>query len=260
MPAIDRSQRLAEAQHELVQLLNGLLPADGMAELDRDLAAFRLSNSSDLHHGESSLAFCVIAQGAKRLFLGEEVFEYDKDHYLITAMELPTASHVIRATPATPYLSIRLDLDPAMVRSVLVASAHSPVTPDDSTAFNVSHLDADLLNAIIRLIRISQDRDQSNFLAPLIKQEIVYRLLIGNQGGRLRHIAGMGVASQRIAVALRTLREQFDQPLSIPDIAQASGMSVSSFHDHFKKATGLTPLQYQKHLRLREARRLLMSR
>lgn len=254
----DDTHALGEARRDLARLLGSLLPNDGTLEVDQGLAIFRVSQPTDLFHGESSLAFCLIAQGAKRLFLGEDVFDYDNEHYLITAMELPTVSHVIRATPDEPYLSLKLNLDPAMVRSVLVASAETPLESDDVTAFNVSRLDADLLNAVIRLVHVAQNPREA-FIAPLIKQEIVYRLLIGNQGGRLGHIAGMGSTSQRIAGALRTLRDQFDQPLSIPDVARACGMSVSSFHDHFKRATGLTPLQYQKHLRLREARRLLMS-
>jgi AraC-like DNA-binding protein len=250
---------LQDAQQELVRLLDILLPADGAIQIDRDVHVFRLSHPTDLVHGESSLACCIIAQGSKRLLLGDDVFEYDNEHYLITAMELPTVSHVIEATPSRPYLSVKLDLDPALVRSVLVASAVELPAVDDATAFNVSHIDTDLLDAFMRLIHTLTNEGSSSYLVPLIKQEIVYRLLRGKQGARLSHIAGVGSASQRITPALRTLRERFDQPLSIPEIAQASGMSVSSFHDHFKRATGLTPLQFQKHLRLREARRLLMN-
>lgn len=237
------------------ELLRELLPEDGNLQLGNNLSIFRRSNLSDLNHGESSLALCMIAEGAKELFLGDEVFTYDKDHYLITAMHLPTVSHITQA----PYLSIKLELDPAMVSSVLLASAQTALASEDATAFNVSDLDADLVDAVTRLVRVLRDPLHAQFLGPMIEREIVYRLLMSNQGGRLSHIAGIGPASQRISQALSRMRHEYDRPLRIPEIARESGMSVSSFHDHFKRATGLTPLQFQKHLRLREARRLLLS-
>lgn len=258
---IDQTEhtRLEQAQQELQHLMMEMLPADGNLELSEGLTLFRRSAITELIHGESSLAFCVIASGKKELFLGDDVFTYDKNSYLVTSMELPTVSHITQASVDVPYLSVKLDLEPALVSSVLLASAQETLAADDTTAFSVASLDTHLIDALIRLLTAVQTPGDAQFLAPMIKREIVYRLLKGNQGGRLSHVAGMGPASQRVSSALSRIRSEFDHPLRIPEIARDSGMSVSSFHDHFKKATGLTPLQFQKHLRLREARRLLLS-
>lgn len=255
----NHTDRLTRAQEDLQVLLAEILPRDGNLDLGSGLAAYRRGAASELVHGESSLAFCLIAQGAKELFLGDSIFVYDKDNYLITSFQLPTISHIVEASPEKPYLSIKLDLDPAMVSSVLLASAQLTMAAEDTAAFNVTRVDADLMETVVRLVRVSQNTAEAQFLMPMVKRELIFRLLMGSHGGRLSQIAGMGPTSQRISSALRSLREEFDQPLRIPEIAQRSGMSVSSFHDHFKRVTGLTPLQYQKHLRLREARRLLLS-
>ncbi len=126
-------------------------------------------------------------------------------------------------------------------------------------AINVSPLDASLLDAVVRLVKLLDTPTEARFLAPLITREIVYRLLIGEQAGRLRHIAVQGGHTDRIVRAIERFRKEFDQPLRIDDIAQQLGMSVSSFHQHFKAVTAMSPLQFQKRLRLQEARRLMLS-
>jgi AraC-like DNA-binding protein len=126
-------------------------------------------------------------------------------------------------------------------------------------ALNVSPLDVSLLDAIVRLVRLLDSSTDARFLAPLITREIVYRLLKGEQGGRLHHIAALGGHSHRIVRALERLRKDFDQPLRIEDIARELGMSVSGFHHHFRAVTAMSPLQFQKQLRLQEARRLMLG-
>lgn len=251
--------RIAHAQSEMQELVRTILPSDGNLELADRLGVYRRSSFGEINHGESRLAVCMIAEGSKRVLLGDQVFVYDKDHYFITSMKLPTRSSILMATPEAPYLSVMLTLDPMMVRSVLLSSSHRFEASESPSAFNVATVDADLVNAMTRLLRVSHEQKDAGMLAPLIEQEIVYRLLSGDQGVRLGQIAGLGPTTQGITQALTRMRAEFDQPLTIPDIAQDCGMSVSSFHDHFKRATGLTPLQFQKHLRLREARRLLLS-
>jgi AraC-like DNA-binding protein len=211
-------------------------------------------------HGLSEPAFCVIAQGSKAVFLGDHRYQYDSAHYLLATVELPIVSQVIEASPERPYLSLRVELDLTLVGSVMVEAGHvAPRSQADVRAINVSPLDANLLDAVVRLVRLLDNPAEARFLAPLIRREIVYRLLRGEQGERLCQIAVQGGKTHRIVRAIKRLREEFDQPLRIDDMAQELGMSVSGFHHHFKAVTGMSPLQFQKRQRLQEARRLMLG-
>ena len=166
----------------------------------------------------------------------------------------------LEASRERPYLSLRLELDPTLVGSVMVEAGHpSPQSHADVRAINVSPLDAGLLDAVVRLVRLLDTPAEAPFLAPLITREIVYRLLMGEQGDRLRYIAALGGYTPHIARAIERLRNDFDQPLRIESIARELGMSVSGFHHHFKAVTAMSPLQFQKRLRLQEARRLMLG-
>jgi AraC-like DNA-binding protein len=168
---------------------------------------------------------------------------------------------VTEASEERPYLGLVLRLDPALVGSVMVEAGHRTLRDHAAVkAFDVSQLDAGLLDAAVRLVRLLESpSEEASFLRPLVTREIVYRLLVGEQGGRLRHTAVLGGHAHRIAMALERLREDFDQPLRIEDIARELGMSVSGFHHHFKAVTAMSPLQFQKQLRLQEARRLMLG-
>jgi AraC-like DNA-binding protein len=203
----------------------------------------------------------VIAQGSKEVLLGDDCYRYDADRYLITAAALPTATRVTEASEERPYLGVVLGLDPALVGSVMVEAGH-PAPRENAAvkAFDVSPLDAGLLDAVLRLVRLlDSPAEEARFLRPLITREIVFRLLRGEQGGRLRHIAVLGGHAHRIARALERLHEDFDRPLRVEDIARELGMSVSGFHHHFKAVTAMSPLQFQKRMRLQEARRLMLG-
>jgi AraC-like DNA-binding protein len=205
-------------------------------------------------------SFCVVAQGAKDVLVGTDSFRYDAARYLLTTLELPLSATVVEASPERPYLSLRLVLDPAIVTSMMVESGDIRQGGDGSvTAVGVSTLDADLLDATLRLVRLAAAPDEYRVIAPLVTREIVYRLLIGAQGNRLRHLARFGGQAHRIARAIQTIRENFDKPLRIEDMARLLHMSVSGFHAHFKAVTAMSPLQFQKQLRLQEARRLMVS-
>jgi AraC-like DNA-binding protein len=170
---------------------------------------------------------------------------------------------VLEASAERPYLSLRLELDPALVGSVMVEAGHlSPRNQGDVRAIramNVSPLDASLLDATVRLVRLLDTPAEVRVLRPLITREIVYRLLMGDQGNRLRHLALLGGPTDRIAEAIERLRRDFDQPLRIDSLARDLGMSVSGFHHHFKAVTAMSPLQFQKQLRLQEARRIMLG-
>jgi AraC-like DNA-binding protein len=159
-----------------------------------------------------------------------------------------------------PYLSVRVDLDPAMVGSAMVgAGLPAPRSQNDAKAMTVIALDADLLDATLRLVPLIDSPAQARVLALLVKREFSFRLLLGEQGNRLRHFPLLGNHSHRIAKAVERLRKDFARPLRIESIARKLGMSSSGFHDHFKAITDMSPLQFQKQLRLHEARRLMVG-
>lgn len=254
------TQRMAFIRSELAERIAQAVRADGRVESTKGLFLQRISSPNEPLHSVSEPAFCVIAQGSKEILLGDERYRYDPAHYLLVTAGLPVAAHVVEASPQQPYLSFRLKLDPALVGSVMAEDGRiSPRGQADVRAIAVSPLDAGLLDAALRLVRLLDSPAEARFLAPLIKREIVYRLLMGKQGDRLRHIAILDGHTHRIARAIERIRTEFDQPLRIEDMAQDLGMSVSSFHYHFKAVTAMSPLQFQKRLRLQEARRLILG-
>ena len=254
------AQRAQANRQELVERIARAIRDDGRVEPLKGLYLNRVSSPTEPVHGVSDPSFCVIAQGSKEVFLGENRYQYDPAHYLLTTVELPVVSQVLEASREQPYLSVRLHLDPTLVGSVLV-EANLPLPPGhgDVKAMDVSRLDASLLDAVVRLVRLLDSPTEARILAPLVTREIVSRLLMGAQGARLRHIAVLGGYTHHIARAVDLLRKDYSQPLRMERIAQALGMSVSGFHHQFKAVTALSPLQYQKRLRLQEARRLMLG-
>ena len=248
-------QRVHASRDELVERLARAVPADGTTTPLDGLMLRRASAPMELGHSVSYPSVCVIAQGSKELRLGDTRHRYDPAHYLITTAALPIASRVVEASPERPYLGLVLRLDPTLVGSVLVEAGY--VAPPRQSA--VQAIDVSLLDAVVRLVRLLDTPADARFLAPLVTREIVYRLLIGEQGGRLMQLAALGGAAHRIVEAIARLRQDFDQPLHIEELAHEYGMSVSGFHHHFRAVTALSPLQFQKHLRLQEARRLMLG-
>jgi len=167
---------------------------------------------------------------------------------------------VLEASKARPFLGLRLELAPTLVSSVMIeAERLSPLGRADMRAIAVSSVDGNLLDACVRLVRLLDSPAEAQVLMPLIAREIIYRLLVGEQGARLRHLAILGGYTSSIARAVERLRQDFDRPLRIEQIAQELGMSVSGLHHHFKAVTAMSPLQFQKRLRLLEARRLMLD-
>jgi AraC-like DNA-binding protein len=260
-PRSEREAHRAQASHEeLVERIARAIREDGTVEPLEGLHLNRSSSPTEPVYGVSKPAFCVIAQGSKEVLLGDHRYRYDPAHYLIATAALPVAGQITEASEERPYLSLLLELAPTLVGSVMVEAGHpAPRGNAAVKAIDVSPLDAGLLDAVVRLVRLLDSPTDARFLAPLVIREIVYRLLTGEQGGRLHHIAALGGHTHRIAMALERLREDFDQPVRIEDIARELGMSVSGFHHHFKAVTAMSPLQFQKQLRLQEARRLMLG-
>jgi AraC-like DNA-binding protein len=253
------SQRAQAYREELVERIGRAIPEDGVIQPLPKLFLARRSTPMGKIHTVQEPSFCVIAQGSKVVYVGDTRYQYDPFHYLLAAMELPRASQVLEASTERPYLSFRLELDPALVGSVIAETGHATPRAGDVSAMNVSPLDADLLDAVVRLVRLLDSPNEAPILMPLITREMIYRLLMSDQGGRLCHLTALGGYSPDIARAVERLRQHFDQPVRIEDIASELGMSVSSFHHHFKSVTAMSPLQFQKRLRLQEARRLMLG-
>src|SRR5262245_34892673 len=245
-------------RQELAGAIRRALPRDGRVEMQPGLTLFRVSTPTEPVYGVSESSFCVIAQGAKHVMLGEDRFRYDPNHYLISTVGLPTISQIEVASSEQPYLGLRLILEPAVVTSTMVEAGLVYRQNDSGVkAIAVSALDPDLLSACLRLVRLLQTPEQYRVLGPLVIREIVYRLLIGEQAHRMRHLTTIGGQAHRIVKAVNKLREDFAKPLRIEDVAREIGMSVSGFHA--QAVTAMSTLQFQKRLRLQEARRLMLT-
>jgi len=253
------AQQMQANREELVERIARAIPEDGVIEPLQGVHLARVCTALEKVHSVMEPSLCVIAQGSKVVFVGNTHYQYDPFNYLLSTIEIPRASQVLEASSERPYLSFRLVLDPNLVGSVLVEAGQVIAARADVSAIDVSPLDAKLLDAVVRLIRLLDSPPEASIMLPLITREIIYRLLMGDQGNRLRHLVISGGYTPYIARAVERLRQDFDQPLRIEQIASELGMSVSSFHHHFKAVTAMSPLQFQKQLRLQEARRLMLG-
>ena len=205
-------------------------------------------------------SICLTAHGAKRVLLGDDTYVYDADHFLVTSVDLPVVGQVIKASREKPYLGMILKLDQRSIVQLMVDSNLPPPRAQQSSrGMATSEVTLPLLTAFQRLIGLLDETNDIPILAPIIQREIFYRLLVGDQGARLRQIASAGSQSHQIARAIYWLKGHFTQPLRIEDLAAQVHMSTSTFYHHFRTLTAMSPLQYQKWLRLNEARRLMLT-
>lgn len=204
---------------------------------------------------EPSLA--MIIRGRKRVILGDSTYWYDESQFLITAVNLPTITQVLEATPQDPYISIVWKFDLAAAKQ-LIAEIDVDASPT-GPAMAVGPATKSLYDTLARLIDLLAAPSDAPILGDLIQREMLYRVLTSPAGARLRQIVRIGTQGNRIARAITWLRENYTLPLSIEELARVSGMGVSTLHHHFRMLTSMSPLQYQKHLRLHEARRLLLA-
>lgn len=202
----------------------------------------------------------LIVQGAKRVLLGEETYVYDACRFLITSLDLPAVAQVMQASRERPYLSLGLKLDLRTIAELMVDSSLPPPSEQPGCrGMVVGQATQPLLDAFQRLAGLLDQPNDIPVLAPLIQREIVYRLLMSDQGARLRQIASAGSQSHRIARAIEWLKSHYAQALRIDELAAYVQMSASTFHHHFRALTAMSPLQFQKWLRLHEARRLMLA-
>ena len=224
------------------------------------LALFRRTEPSEPVTGMYEPSVCLIAQGAKRVQLGDYTYVYDSSHYLFSGLHLPVIAHVIEASLEKPYLGLRLTFDYRDISQLMADSQlPAPRTQKTDRGMATGELTVPLVNAFKRLVDLLDEEQDIPILSPVIQREIFYRLLVGEQGARLRQLAVTGTQSQQVARAVSWLKANFSQPLRVDELAEMANMGTSTFHHHFRRMTALSPLQYQKQLRLQEARRLMLT-
>ncbi|WP_433692971.1 AraC family transcriptional regulator [Herbaspirillum seropedicae] len=256
--------RFQAMQQELLQLLEHYTTGvEGMLETAiPNMEIYRITCPSGPKHAVQKPVFAVIAQGSKRIFVGDEIYEYDPMHYLVASVDLPVVGKVMVTSPDEPYLGLRLELDTQEIGELIGDEnlpAAAQVSEGAARGLYVNRLDVDLLDAVLRLLRLQERPADVPILAPMIRREILYRLLMNGQGALLRQTVLQDSQMNRVAKAIRLIKEGYDQALRIDDIARDVHMSVSSLHHHFKLVTAMSPLQYQKNLRLQEARKLILT-
>ena len=262
----NRAQGMLDPPSDLARLA-GLLcvyaPYDGHFNLRMPgLEAIRASRTSgDLVHGLANPALCIVAQGAKKVFLGSEVFDYDASQMLVYSVDLPISGQITKASPAEPFLCLKVELDPERIANLTLrvypnGLPHNP----RNLAISVTPSEPEILRAAARLVELMARPEDAEWIAPLMVEEILIRLLRSPIGGRVAQIGQEGSRVQRVAKAVSWVRTNFDRPLDVERLAGLVNMSVSTFHQHFKAVTAMSPLQYQKVLRLHEARRLMLAK
>jgi AraC-like DNA-binding protein len=246
----------------LASLIRAYAPHDGRFELRIPGGhASRVSRTNtELVHAMARPAVCIVAQGAKSVLLGQEVYEYDASRMLMFSVDLPVAGQVTRASPSEPYLGFKLDLDPQKIAElVLKVHPHGLPRVPESRGVCVSPVNMGIVNAATRLLELMVQPGDAELLAPLVVEEILIRLLRSPIGVRVAQIGLVESSVHGLAKALSWLRANFSQAMKVEELAKLAHMSVSSFHQHFKAVTSMSPLQFQKALRLQEARRLMLS-
>jgi AraC-like DNA-binding protein len=248
---------------DLLAEIRGLVLAHARPDHGSPVDGLLLSrvDTAEPHHSLTEPLLVVMAQGGKQLLLGDEVFEYRAGQFLLVTTDLPVTGHFIDAGAGTPSLAVGLALRPATIAPLLLAappgkwSRTTAIPP----ALATGTADVDLLDAVTRLLRLLDHPDDAPVLAPLVEREILWRLLTGPHGGMIRQIGLADSSLSHVSRAIRWIRDNYAEPMRVADLARLAGMSPSAFHRHFRAVTALSPLQFQKRIRLQEARSLLVA-
>jgi AraC-like DNA-binding protein len=223
------------------------------------LNLIRMSRPTEPIHDVQRPAVCVIVQGAKQVMVGQQIYTYDEAKHLVVSVDVPIAGMVQRASADHPYLCICLELDPVILAGLLLDTGSGARAAASGPGIGLSQTTPEVLDAVTRLVGLLDNPSDAAFLAPLAEREILYRLLQGEQGERLREIANPDSRLAQVNRAISWIKQNFDRPFSSEVLAEEARMSASSLHQHFKAVTALSPLQYQKLLRLQQARRLILG-
>jgi AraC-like DNA-binding protein len=255
------SERIYNHKHELAKLIKRYTGQDGVHTTTvPSLFFIRESNVTEPLYGVYKPSFCMVVQGEKEVLLAQERLRYGPDDYLVASVDLPVTGQVIKSSNEAPYLALKLEFTTSQILEVL---SHSDIEVEPKKtakrAMSVSKIEPSLTDAVFRLASLLNNQKDISVLAPLYTKEILYRVLQGPHGGTLQQMALEGSHASRIRDVIGHITNNYDLSFRIEELAEIANMSVASLHRHFKEITAMSPIQYQKQLRLQEARRLLLS-
>lgn len=255
------SQQIYKYQAELANLIESHTVQDGGHEtVVPSLFFSRFSDTAGPLYGVHNPSLCIVVQGMKEVMLSKELFTYGPADYLVSSVNLPIIGHVTEASPEVPYLSLKIEFTPDEILEVL-REFQMGVNKKEHTkrGIYVNLIELSLLDAVARFVRLLDHPEDVPVLAPLIKKEIIFRVLQGRHGAAMGQMAVEGSSTYQISDAIHHIMNHYDQSIRVEELAEIANMGVSSLHRHFKEVTAMSPIQFQKQLRLQEARRLLLS-
>lgn len=251
---------MSTSQSEFASLIDRYAKTDGVhaTPIPRVFLVRRARPTLPLH-ALYEPALCIIAQGKEQAILGDAVYVYDQDTYLVISVDVPVVGQIIEASDDKPYLCLRLDLDVATLGTLLLDTVPGPANLSPAPALSLSTVTPELIDAVVRLLRLLDSPEDIPVLAPLAEREILFRLLRGDQTTKLREIALGDSKLRQINRAIGFIKQNYREAFRIEDLADEARMSPSALHSHFKSVTAMSPLQFQKQIRLQEARRLMLQ-
>ncbi|WP_163874364.1 AraC family transcriptional regulator [Paenibacillus favisporus] len=246
---------------ELSGRLNQLSKTDGLHITEiPSLHMMRATATSEPIHSMYAPSLCFIVQGAKSAALGQEIYHYNPTTYLVTSVHLPIKSEITQASLEVPFIGLHLEFTPDQILDILQHTDLAwPEESEPGSGIFVGKTNSQLLDALLRLVKLFDQPAEIPILAPLITREILFRVLQGEQGHLVKQFAVIGSQAHAIAKAIQLIHRDYSKPLRVEELAKEVNMAASSFHKHFKQVTALSPLQYQKRIRLQEARHLMIS-
>lgn len=249
-----------QQQQEFTRIIDRHSTAEGMTQtIIPDVSLLRISATDMPVPKIYQPSLCFIAQGQKQVLLDEEIYTYSPTEYLIISVELPLISQILKASKDQPYLLLKINIDLQQLSELLIHIGHpSDMNNKTNRGLFVGNIDIVLGDSLVRLARLLDTPEDAPILASQTIREIYYRLLTSNYGATLAQIALKGSHMQRISAAIQKIKNEFQNHIRIDELAELSGMSLSSFHAHFKSVTAMSPLQFQKSIRLIEARNLML--
>jgi AraC-like DNA-binding protein len=254
-------EQLYRQRFELAKIIEGNTGRDGTQMTAIPSLFFsRYSNDTGPNYGVHKPSLCIVVQGMKEVLLSQERFQYGPADYLVASVNLPISGQVTEASSEVPYLALKLEFTPSEILEVLREFQMGVEKKENAKrGMYVSKIEPSLLDAVTRLARLLETPNDIKVLAPLIRKEIIYRVMQGEHGGMLKQIAIEGSSTSQISDVIEHIMNNYEKSFKIEELAEIANMSVSSLHRHFKEVTAMSPIQFQKQLRLQEARSLLLS-